>query len=52
MMKYVNTTPIFIQVSWVFYYILSEIEQIYHGENVQPFSNQGLIVMNRWIHWC
>jgi hypothetical protein len=40
-------TLIFVQVHYVFQHVLSEIKQIYHGENDQPLSTWGLFVMDR-----
>jgi hypothetical protein len=35
---------------YVLHYILSEIGQIYHGENGQPLNKQWPIGMHKWIH--
>jgi hypothetical protein len=35
---------------YVLHYILNEIGQIYHSENVQPLNKQGTIGMDKWIH--
>jgi hypothetical protein len=47
---YKYTTPICIQIHYVFHFILIEIEQIYHGENGQPFSKRRLVAMDKQIH--
>ncbi len=33
------------------YYIFNKIEQIYHGESVQPFNKHGPVATNIWIHY-
>jgi hypothetical protein len=45
------TTSICVQVHFILHYNLSEIGQIYCGESAQPLNKQGLIAMNRLIHY-
>jgi hypothetical protein len=42
-------TFIYIQVHFVFHYVLSEIKQIY-GKNGQLLNKQGRVIMDKWIH--
>jgi hypothetical protein len=44
------TTPICVQVHFMFHYIFNEITQIYHGENGQFFNKYELVGTYKWIH--
>jgi len=47
MEQFHNTTPICIQIHYVFHYILNEIGQLYHNESGQPFSKQGPVATDK-----
>jgi hypothetical protein len=42
-----DTTPICIEIHYVFHLILNEVDQIYHGKSAQPYNQMKLTIRDK-----